>query len=346
VAYVGIKLFRLFTNTANPKIQGMLAGVMFRQKSYNTLLGLEAQYPYGPYSTWNYGRNPIFTQVRGVPFRLMIKPGIQHKRHCVRMYRTYLSTSSHKLMSLFNSPSTGPDDDSHLVPLWWMCLIGIAIFNCGILLRSARAFHASNRVAYPPRLRSIRDTQLVMSSIYVYGCAYRSILPTHHTLRRVLIRSNASSGFVGRTVATIAELGAAYQSSLLLYEVGTATNERDALIITTSRIIVPMLTIAEIFSWIACTTTNYAGSIIEEGLWAICALLVASCLAKCLVLYEVGGEQRDFVLRAVREREREILLFHPGCYVYIASRSLLLPLPLPLHVSVLNRVVLVLLVSF
>ncbi|KAL3823886.1 hypothetical protein ACHAXA_005468 [Cyclostephanos tholiformis] len=202
-------------------------------------------------------------------------------------------------MSLFNSPSTGPDDDSHLVLLWWMCLIGIAIFNCGILLRSARAFHASNRVAYPPRLRSIRDTQLVMSSIYVYGCAYRSILPTHHTLRRVLIRSNASSGFVGRTVATIAELGAAYQSSLLLYEVGTATNERDALIITTSRIIVPMLTIAEIFSWIACTTTNYAGSIIEEGLWAICALLVASCLAKCLVLYEVGGEQRDFVLRAL-----------------------------------------------
>ena len=54
----------------------MLAGVMFRPISFKTLLGLEAQYPYGPYCTLKYGRNPIFTQVMGVPFRLMIKPGI------------------------------------------------------------------------------------------------------------------------------------------------------------------------------------------------------------------------------------------------------------------------------
>ena len=53
----------------------MLAGVMFRPISFKTLLGLEAQYQYGPYCTWKYGRNPIFTQVMGVPFRLMIKSG-------------------------------------------------------------------------------------------------------------------------------------------------------------------------------------------------------------------------------------------------------------------------------
>jgi hypothetical protein len=75
VAYVGIKVFRLFTKTANPKIRGMLAGVMFRPISFKTLLGLEAQYPYGPYCTLKYGHNPIFTQVMGVLFRLMIKPG-------------------------------------------------------------------------------------------------------------------------------------------------------------------------------------------------------------------------------------------------------------------------------
>jgi hypothetical protein len=70
-----MKLFRLFTKTANPKIRGMLAGVMFRPISFKKLLGLEAQYPYGPYCTWKYGRNPIFSQVMGVPFRLMIKSG-------------------------------------------------------------------------------------------------------------------------------------------------------------------------------------------------------------------------------------------------------------------------------
>ena len=58
----------------------MLAGVMFRPISFKTLLGLEAQYPYGPYCTLKYGRNPIFTQVMGVLFRLMIKPGSLERR--------------------------------------------------------------------------------------------------------------------------------------------------------------------------------------------------------------------------------------------------------------------------
>jgi hypothetical protein len=53
----------------------MLAGVMFRPISFKTLLGLEAQYPYGLYCTWKFGRNPIFTQVMGIPFRLMIRSG-------------------------------------------------------------------------------------------------------------------------------------------------------------------------------------------------------------------------------------------------------------------------------
>jgi hypothetical protein len=73
-------MFRLFTKTANPKIREMLAGVMFRPISFKTLLGLEAQYPYGPYCTWKFGCNPIFTQVMGIPFRLMIRSGTLGKR--------------------------------------------------------------------------------------------------------------------------------------------------------------------------------------------------------------------------------------------------------------------------
>ncbi len=63
---VGIQLFRLFTKRPTRKIRGMLAGVMFRPISFKTVLGLEAQYPYGPYSTLKYGRNPIFAKVMGL----------------------------------------------------------------------------------------------------------------------------------------------------------------------------------------------------------------------------------------------------------------------------------------
>ena len=105
MAYVGIKLFRLFTKTANPKIQGMLAGVMFQQISYNTLLGLEGQYPYGPYCTWNYGRNPIFTQVTGVPFRLMIKPGMSYFFCSTNKNNLFVLTDAKKDISGASFPS-------------------------------------------------------------------------------------------------------------------------------------------------------------------------------------------------------------------------------------------------
>jgi hypothetical protein len=198
-------------------------------------------------------------------------------------------------MALLDSPD--PDD---VVPvlIWWGCLSAVAALNCGVLLRSARSSLSSNRHCLPPWLRSIRDRQYAMSSTYVYGCAYRSILPCHHTLRRVLVRSIASTGLVGRAVATIAELGVAEQASLLLREIGIATD--DGTTIATSRVIVPILLVAEISSWYACATTNYVGSIVEEGLWATCAMLVLSCLARCRREYEVGGEQWHFVRRAVR----------------------------------------------
>jgi len=229
-------------------------------------------------------------------------------------------------VSRFNN---SPDpDDIRPVLLWWACLSLLAVFNIAILLRRARTvqtltFHL-NSSSYPPWLRSIRDQQLTMSSLYVWGCAYRSVLPCHHTLRRVLVNSVISSGFVGRCVATIAELGAACQAALLLREIGTATvaggtvssssssayrSSRDIYssrhinggnaAIATSRVIVPMIVIAEISSWYACLTTNYIGSIIEEGIWACCAMLMTICFLNYRHMYVAWGEQWIFLHRTL-----------------------------------------------
>jgi hypothetical protein len=53
----------------------MIAGVMFRPISFKILLGLKAQYPYGPYCTLKHIHNPKIGKVRGITFRLMIKSG-------------------------------------------------------------------------------------------------------------------------------------------------------------------------------------------------------------------------------------------------------------------------------
>lgn len=217
-------------------------------------------------------------------------------------------------------------DDARPVLAWWACLSSVAAFNVAVLLRSARSTHSSNRRRLPPWLRSLRDGQCAASTAYVLGCAYRSVLPCHHTLRRALVRSVASTGFAGRSVATLAELGVAAQASLLLREIGTATGRGAAT--SASRAIVPAVAIAELSSWHACATSNYAGSVLEEGLWAACALLVAICLAGCMREYEAGGEQRIFVRRAVREKKghdgrASSAVFCDACPVVAAAASLL-----------------------
>ena len=57
------------------------------------------------------------------------------------------------------------------------------------------------------------------------------------------------------------ELAFAAQWAWLLYEIGRSTENKA--ILSLSRLIVPIIAVAEVFSWYACLTTNYIGSAIE-----------------------------------------------------------------------------------
>jgi hypothetical protein len=59
--------------------------------------------------------------------------------------------------------------------------------------------------------------QLGLSALYVLGCAYRSVLPVYDIPRFVLVDSHLSSVFIGRSIATIAELCFAGQWALTLH---------------------------------------------------------------------------------------------------------------------------------
>ena len=123
-------------------------------------------------------------------------------------------------------------------------------------------------------LGKIRTWQFCLSGIYVLGCGFRSILPRGDIRHIVLVDSWISSVAIGRSVATVAELCFVTQWALLLYESGKSTGNKAAL--TLSKLIVPIIFIAEIFSWYACTTTNYLGTAIEESLWAVAASLAVA----------------------------------------------------------------------
>jgi hypothetical protein len=111
----------------------------------------------------------------------------------------------------------------------------------------------------------------------------------------VIFDTFLSSVFVGRSVATIAELGFVAQWALILYLLGKKAGERSVVII--SFIIFPLIFIAENFSWYAVLTTNYLGSVVEESLWGITFTLIT--IAVFLLRKHFSGKQRQIALMAI-----------------------------------------------
>jgi hypothetical protein len=149
------------------------------------------------------------------------------------------------------------------VRAWWASLIALAVVNITAwILAAASLDPAQSRV------------QLVLSGVYVFGCAYRCVFPVYDIPRLGLVDSWASSVLIGRSVATLAELAFAAQWAVYLH-----ASELESVRIV-SLTIVPLIVIAEVFSWHAVLTTRNLGHVFENSLWGIsAAMIVGSLLA-------------------------------------------------------------------
>ena len=161
--------------------------------------------------------------------------------------------------------------------LWWIFLCAVSGLN--ILAWTISAGVLSRRQSVlSTEMYASRRLQLLLSAGYVLGCAFRSVLPVYDVPRFCLFDSWLSSVVVGRSVATFAELCFATQWALLLREISRATGSvvgRAA-----SITMVPLIAIAESFSWYSVLTTSNLGHVAEESIWGLCAaLLVASLVA-------------------------------------------------------------------
>jgi hypothetical protein len=158
---------------------------------------------------------------------------------------------------------------------WWTLLRGVAMVNALAWLALALWLWRS-RHRFPPDAWQQRRWQLLLSAGYVLGCGWRSFLPVYDVPRLVLVDSFWSSVIVGRSVATVAELCFAAQWALLLREVSRAT--RCGLGLQISRAVLPLIAVAEMFSWYSVLTTSNIGHVVEEALWGLCALLLVLSL--------------------------------------------------------------------
>jgi hypothetical protein len=149
-----------------------------------------------------------------------------------------------------------------------------------------RQFHEApaGAVTSPPGL----ELMLLLCAAYVFGCAFRSLLPRADVQRICLFDTWLSSVVVGRSVATVAEVCFAAQWAIILHQLGTMTGAETA--VNAAWVIVPLILIAECLSWYAVLTQHYIGNAIENSLWAVAFFIVG--IGLCRLLPEFDGPVR------------------------------------------------------
>jgi hypothetical protein len=189
----------------------------------------------------------------------------------------------------YGRPETaGPTLPGHVVPReadkpilwWWRFLFVVSAGNLVLWVVIARAVHdpSDGYVAQ----------QMLLSGIFAAACAFRSILPRVDLERRCLWNSPLSSIFVGRSVATVAELCFAGQCALLVSKLSVLTGNGSLQVVAWS--IVPLIVAAQLCCWHAVISLNHLGHAIEEILWSVLAFLMALSLGLSVGQMPAGSQ--------------------------------------------------------
>jgi hypothetical protein len=164
---------------------------------------------------------------------------------------------------------------------WWSMLTLVSGANIAVWFLLYRQLQPAGGLGAASGL----EAMLLLCAGYVFGCAFRSLLPRADVQRICLFDTWLSSVMVGRSVATVAELCFAAQWALMLNQLGTMTGAGTTL--NVAWVIVPLILIAECYSWYAVLTTNYLGNAIENSIWAVAFFLVG--IGLCRLLPEFDG---------------------------------------------------------
>ena len=184
---------------------------------------------------------------------------------------------------------------SNPVARWWGFLTLVSAANIAIwfmLYRQLPEYAAGSSGS-----RSGIGLMLLLSAAYVFGCAFRSFLPRADVQRICLFDTWLSSIVVGRSVATVAEVAFAAQWAIIVHQLGTMAGADTTL--NAAWVILPLIVIAECFSWYAVLTTNYLYNAIENSLWAVAFFIIG--IGLCRLLPEFDGPVRVVLAVAITE---------------------------------------------
>src|SRR5216684_3540605 len=182
---------------------------------------------------------------------------------------------------------------SNPLALWWALLTMVSGANIAVWFLLYRELHEQPTGSLGGT--SGIQLMLLLCAAYVFGCAFRSFLPRADVQRICLFDTWLSSVVVGRSVATVAEISFAAQWAIILHQLGTMTGADTTL--NAAWVILPLILIAECFSWYAVLTTNYLYNAIENSLWAVAFFIIG--IGLCRLLPEFDGPVRVVLAIAI-----------------------------------------------
>jgi hypothetical protein len=197
----------------------------------------------------------------------------------------YTASKSEQLMRLESRARSNSLAWTNPVSWWWAMLTLVSGVNIAAWFLMYRQLH--QQFSGKPGAVGM-EVMLVLCAAYVFGCAFRSLLPRADVQRICLFDTWLSSVAVGRAVATVAEVCFAAQWAMILLQLGTMSGAETAVI--AAWVIVPLILIAECFSWYAVVTTKYLYNAVENSIWAV-AFFIAG-IGICRLLPEFGGAVR------------------------------------------------------
>src|ERR1700727_1582185 len=113
---------------------------------------------------------------------------------------------------------------SNPVSWWWAMLTLVSGVNIAAWILMYRELHHAGSSGRIPGM----EVMLLLSAAYVFGCAFRSLLPRADVQRICLFDTWLSSVAVGRSVATVAEICFAAQWTMILLQLGTMSGATTA----------------------------------------------------------------------------------------------------------------------
>jgi hypothetical protein len=185
-------------------------------------------------------------------------------------------------------------DASAAVLFWWAALSAVSVVNIAVYSWFAVDF-ARSKASEDRYSHHWRRLQVILSGIFVFGCAFRSFLPRTEAERLVLYDSWISAAPIARIVATLAELAFTAQIALALHACARSANSR--VIRGFAWSMTPAIALAEVFSWYSATTANFIGSVFEESIWAATFAIAMAGFAALWGRFE--GEVRRTVTFAI-----------------------------------------------